>query len=115
MNIQVIHQAFSGSYFNLKFSGTGTTSGSSSGTITIQGNLENLSGGTLNFTSRPVTITGTQSSQSIDGFSTTGTVSCTKTTGIATFTGDVSGGHYRAGAGTLHLGTGLTHTQVLKR
>ncbi|MCX5698413.1 MAG: MBG domain-containing protein, partial [Candidatus Omnitrophica bacterium] len=50
--------------------------------------------------------------QSIDGFTTTGLVSMTKTAGTATFTGNVNGaGLTMSGlGGTLDLGVSLTHT-----
>ena len=104
-------QAFSGSYYNLTFSGTGTTS-AGSGTITVQGDLSNTGGGTLNFSAIPVTFSGTTASQSIDGFTTTGTVSMTKTAGSAVFQGNVNGGALtiNGSGGTLNLGAGLTHT-----
>ena len=44
-------------YQNLTFSGTGTAG--SDGTLLIQGNLSNTGGGTLNFGSNDVTISGT--------------------------------------------------------
>ncbi|MCK9401047.1 MAG: hypothetical protein M0Q51_13785, partial [Bacteroidales bacterium] len=105
-------QAFSGLYNNLTFSGTGTTTGSGSGTITIQGDLAITGGGTLNFTARPVTFTGTIATQSIASFTTTGLISMTKTAGTATFQGTVNGGALtiNGSGGTLNLGTGLTHT-----
>jgi hypothetical protein len=96
-------------YQNLAFSGTGTAS--ASGALTIQGNLTNTGGGTLNFAARNVTISGTVAAINIAGFTTTGTLSCTKTSGTATLTGNVSSGPLsKSGAGTLNLGTGLTHT-----
>ena len=105
-------QGFSGSYYNLLFSGTGTTTGAASGTISIQGNLTSSAGGIFNFTSRAVTLSGTATANSIAGFTTTGTVSMTKTAGTATFTGNVNGGGFTLNGlgGTLSLGTGLTHT-----
>jgi hypothetical protein len=105
-------QAFSGNYYNLTFSGSGTTSGPASGTITIRGNLSNTGGGTLNFSARPVTLSGTEIANNIAGFTTTGLVSMTKTAGIATFTGNVNGAGLTINGtgGTLSLGSGLTHT-----
>ena len=104
-------QAFSGSYNNLLFSGTGTTSGSASGTLTIAGNLSSTAGGIFNFTSRPVRFSGT-TAQSISGFTTTGLVSMIKTGGIATLAGNVNGAGLTINGtgGTLNLGTALTHT-----
>ncbi len=105
-------QGFSGNYYNLQFSGSGTTSGSSSGTITIQGNLTSTGGGTLNFSARPVTLSGTVAANNIAGYTTTGLASMTKTSGTATFTGNVTGAGLtiNGAGGTLNLGTGLTHT-----
>ena len=104
-------QGFSGSYYNLTFSGSGATTGSGSGAITIQGNLSNTGGGTLNFSSRAVTFSGT-ASQDIAGFTTTGIVSMTKTSGTATVVGNINGGNLtlNGSSGILDLGAGLTHT-----
>jgi fibronectin-binding autotransporter adhesin len=94
---------------NLVFSGSGTAGASN--TMTIQGNLTITGGGTLNFGANAVTISGTVT-QNIAGFTTTGTVSMTKTGGIATLTGNVNGGALtiNGNGGTLNLGAGLTHT-----
>jgi hypothetical protein len=98
-------------YQNLTFSGSGTTANPSTNLI-IQGNLANTGGGTLNFSARNVTLSGTVAAPSIAGFTTTGTVSMTKTGGTATFAGNVNGGPLtiNGAGGTLNLGTGLTHT-----
>jgi hypothetical protein len=95
---------------NLKFSGTGTAGASAA--LTIQGDLTNTGGGTLNFGANNVTLSGTVAANSITGFTTTGTVSMTKTSGAATLTGNVNGGPLTINGtgGTLNLGTGLTHT-----
>ncbi|HKB43563.1 MAG TPA: hypothetical protein VKC90_04210, partial [Chitinophagaceae bacterium] len=66
-------------YQNLAFSGSGTAG--ASGALTIQGNLTNTGGGTLNFGANNVILSGTTSANSIAGFTTTGTVSMTKTAG----------------------------------
>lgn len=96
-------------YQNLQFSGTSTAG--TSGTLTIQGNLTNTGGGTLNFGTRDVTLSGTVVANNIAGFTTTGLVSKTKTAGTATFIGNVNGGGLTiSGAGTLNLGMSLTHT-----
>jgi hypothetical protein len=97
-------------YQNLEFNGTGTAG--ADGALTIQGNLSNTGGGTLDFGANNVTLSGTATANSIAGFTTTGTVSMTKTAGTATFTGDVNGGALTInGTGsTLNLGAGLTHT-----
>jgi len=98
-------------YQNLAFSGTGTANASAA--LTVQGNLTNTGGGTLNFGANGVTLSGTVATQSIAGFTTTGTVSMTKTaSSTATFQGNVNGGALtiNGSGGTLNLGTGLTHT-----
>jgi len=70
-------------------------------------------GTALNAGSSPITITGT-ADQNITGFITTGLISMTKTAGIATFTGNVTGGGFtiNGNGGTLSLGTGLTHAST---
>jgi hypothetical protein len=76
--------------------------------LTLNGNLVN-NGGSITG-SGGVTITGT-AAQNIGSFTNTGTVSMTKTSGTATLTGNVTAGAMTiSGAGTLALGTGLTHT-----
>jgi MSHA biogenesis protein MshQ len=78
--------------------------------LTLGGNFVNS--GTFNAGSSPIVITSTMATQSIDGFSTTGLVSMTKTAGTATFTGNVNGAGLtlNGAGGTLNLGAGLTHT-----
>jgi hypothetical protein len=98
-------------------------------TTNFRGNCTNngtitASTGTINFSkdytgsgtytasgAAPIIISGTANSQSIAGFTTTGLVSMTKTAGIATFTGNVSGAGLTINGfgGTLNLGAGLTH------
>jgi hypothetical protein len=87
-----------------------STSGSNYA-LTFGGNYTN-NGGTFTANASPITIANTMATQSIDGFTTTGIVSMTKTGGTATFTGNVSGGALtiNGSGGTLNLGTGLTHT-----
>ncbi|TRX33532.1 T9SS sorting signal type C domain-containing protein [Flavobacterium sp. ZT3R18] len=71
----------------------------------VSGSLSAFSAGSSN-----ITVEGT-GTQNIAGFITTGTVSMTKTSGIATFVGNISGtGLTINGSGTLNLGAGLTHT-----
>lgn len=116
-------------YGNLTFSGSGTKT--IAGTTVINGTFTNGSGVTiatgnnaltfggdfvnsgvaLNAGSSTITLNGT-ATQSIAGFTTTGTVSMTKTGGTATFQGNVSGGALtiNGSGGVLSLGTGLTHT-----
>ncbi|MFC1980219.1 beta strand repeat-containing protein [Chloroflexota bacterium] len=88
---------------------SGATLAMSTYLLTLNGNLIN-NGGTASG-SGGVTIAGT-ATQSIGAFTTTGTVSVTKTADTATFTGNVNGGALtiNGSGGTLNLGTGLTHT-----
>ena len=77
--------------------------------LTFGGNFVN--NGTFTAGSSPVVITNT-ATQIIGGFSTTGLVSMTKSSGTATLQGNVNGAGLTisGGGGTLHLGTGLAHT-----
>ncbi|GAB1366930.1 hypothetical protein MASR1M36_18010 [Candidatus Cloacimonadaceae bacterium] len=77
--------------------------------LSFGGNFTN--NGTFNAGSSAITIQGT-ATQSIAGFTTTGTVSMTKTGGTATLAGNVNAGALTINGtgGTLNLGTGLTHT-----
>ena len=79
-------------------------------TLTFGGNFVN--NGTLTANASPIVITNTMPTQSIAGFTTTGLVSMTKTSGTATFTGNVSGAGLtiNGSGGTLDLGSGMTHT-----
>src|SRR5947207_13335463 len=77
-------------YQNLAFSGSGTAG--TSGALTIQGNLTNTGGGTLNFGANNVILSGTTAANSIAGFTTTGTVSIKKTAETVSFAGNVNGG-----------------------
>ena len=80
--------------------------------LTLNGNFVNNSGNATSG-SGGVTITGAATTQSIDGFTTTGAVSMTKTGGTATLMGNVNGAGLTingAGGGVLNLGSGLTHT-----
>lgn len=87
---------------------SGSTLGLNTFALTLNGNLINNGGTTTG--AGAVTITGT-ATQSIGAFTTTGLVSISKTSGVATFTGNVSGaGLTLSGGGTLNLGTGLSHT-----
>ncbi len=97
-------------YQNLKFSGTGTTS--VTGDLTIQGDLTNTGSGTLNFGSNNVILSGTVAANTIAGFTTTGSVSMTKTAGTATLNGNVNATDLNITGigGTLNLGIGYTDT-----
>ena len=87
------------------------TSSANNYQLTFGGNFVN-NGGTFTANASPIIITNTMLTQSIDGFTTTGSVSMTKTGGIATFTGNVGGSTLtiNGSGGTLDLGSGLTHT-----
>ena len=89
---------------------SGSTLSMSTFSLTLNGDLIN-NGGTASGTNGGVILTGT-ATQNIAAFTTTGTVSMTKTGGVATFTGNVNGGDLiiNGTGGTLNLGTALTHT-----
>ncbi|MDP4290413.1 MAG: hypothetical protein Q8908_04970, partial [Bacteroidota bacterium] len=89
---------------------SGSTLNTVNNQLTFGGNF--INNGTFNAGSSPVIITNTASSQSIAGFTTTGIVSMTKSSGTATFTGNVNGNGLtiNGSGGTLNLGTSLTHT-----
>ncbi len=94
---------------NINSGATLSTSASNFG-LTFHGNFINA--GTLTAGSSPITIAGTVAAHNIGTFTTTGTVSLTKTAGTATFTGNIGGTDLtiNGSGGTLNLGTGLTHT-----
>src|ERR1051326_6974439 len=94
-------------YQNLTFSGSGNAVLSSTPLI-LQGNLSNTGGGTLNFGSNSVTISGTVATPSIAAFTTSGTLTGSKTSGIATLQGNSSLGALavNTAGGTLNLGSG---------
>lgn len=79
--------------------------------LTFGGDYIN-NGGTLTANASPIVIANTAATQNIAGFTTTGTVSMTKASGTATFTGNVTSGPLtiNGSGGTLNLGTGRTHT-----
>lgn len=78
-------------------------------TFSFGGDL--INDGTWTASTGAVTITLGRTAQSIGSFNTSGLVTMSKASGTATFTGDVNGGAFTInGAGTLNLGTGLTHT-----
>lgn len=97
---------------------TGTLTNSATGTITIVGAgtvtmgtgdfVNNNSSAGVNFGSSAVTVTGTDASQNIGGFVTTGRFTCSKTSGTLTVNGDINcAGITKSGTGTgiLNLGT----------
>jgi hypothetical protein len=85
------------------------TSAANNYAVTLNGDFSNS--GTFTANGSAITIGG-GAAQSIAGFTTTGTVSMTKTAGTATFTGNVNGGALTINgtSGTLNLGVGLTNT-----
>jgi len=88
------------------------TKAANSYTLTLGGNFVN-NGGTFTAYASPIVIANTMTTQSIAGFTTTGTVSLTKSAGTATFLGNVNGGPLTingSGTGILNLGIGLNHT-----
>jgi hypothetical protein len=88
---------------------SGVTLATANYQLTFGGNFAN-NGTALNAGSSPIIIAGT-ANQNIAGFTTTGTISITKTAGTATFTGNVNGAEFTMiSTGTLNLGTALTHT-----
>ncbi|MES2371065.1 MAG: hypothetical protein V4557_00705 [Bacteroidota bacterium] len=99
---------------NITNSATGSIMYSATAVITLgTGDFINLnSSSSVNFGTAAIVVSGIAASQSIGGFTTNGRFSCTKTSGTATLTGDVtSNGLTMNGAGgTLDLGTGLNHT-----
>jgi hypothetical protein len=82
--------------------------------LAFGGNFVNA--GTFTAGSSPILIINTMVTQSIAGFTTTGSVGMSKASGMATFQGNVNGQDLAivsSGApftGTLNLGSGLTHT-----
>ncbi|MFV5697158.1 T9SS sorting signal type C domain-containing protein [Flavobacterium sp. ZT3R17] len=90
------------------FTNSGTFTFTGAGRLLLGGNYTNS--GTVTLLSALVQFTGT-ANQTIQGFTTTGSVSMLKTGGIATFTGNVNGGGLiiNGTGGTLNLGSG-THT-----
>jgi len=97
-------------------SATGTITFSGAGTITFgTGNfVNNNTSANVNFGSSAITITGTAVNQTIGGFITTGRLSCTKTGGVVTLTGNVNstGITMNGTGGTMNLGAGLVHTTI---
>jgi|GEM_PF-1103115 len=91
------------------FANTGSIVFTGAGQVAFARNFTNS--GTFTLLSTPVTILG-GNTQSIVGFTTTGSVSMTKTAGTATFTSNVNGAGLTINGlgGTLNLGTGLAHT-----
>jgi uncharacterized repeat protein (TIGR01451 family)/gliding motility-associated-like protein len=88
---------------------SGATLATNNSSLTLGGNF--INSGTISAGSSSIIINGT-ANQSIAGFTTTGTVSMTKTAGTATFIGAVSGSGLTINGtgGTLNLGVGLAHT-----
>lgn len=86
-----------------------TLSPAAGNTFSFGGDL--INDGTWTASTGDVTITLDRANQLIGSFSTSGLVTMSKASETATFTGDINGGALTMnGAGTLDLGTGLTHT-----
>jgi hypothetical protein len=88
---------------------SGATLTTGSFQLTLGGNFTNA--GTFNAGSSPIVIANTMATQSIAGFSTTGSLSMTKTTGTATLSSNVTAGALTINGlgGILNLGSTLTH------
>ncbi len=91
------------------FTNTGTFKFTGAGKLALAGNYSNTV--ISSFATAAVQFTGI-ASQSIQAFTTGGTVSMLKTGGTATFVGNVNGAGLTINGtgGTLNLGIGLTHT-----
>lgn len=89
---------------------SGATLNTGNFALDLGGNFSNS--GTFNAGSSNINISGTATSQNIDGFTTTGTITLTKTAGIATFTGNVTSGPLTLNGtgGGLSCGINRTHT-----
>ncbi|MCX6258739.1 MAG: hypothetical protein NTW49_12705, partial [Bacteroidia bacterium] len=88
---------------------TGATLITNNYKLTFGGNF--VKSGTFTAGSSDIEITGTMASQSIAGFSTTGNVTMSKSSGTATISGTVSGATLTmSGAGTLKLSGANTYT-----
>lgn len=86
-----------------------TISPAAGNTFSFGGDL--INDGTWTASTGAVTITLARVNQLIGSFSTSGLVTMSKASETATFTGNINGGAFTMnGAGTLDLGTGLTHT-----
>jgi len=100
--------AVSGAFTNTN-TGTLTVTGTATITLGTGDFVNNNTSASVNFGSSAITISGT-ANQSIGGFATTGRFTASKTLNTTTLTGDInSGGITKSGAGTLDMGTGLTH------
>ncbi|MEI8272782.1 MAG: hypothetical protein WCG08_09175, partial [Paludibacter sp.] len=71
-----------------------------------------INAGTFTAGSSAITVDGTVSAQNIAGLTTLGGFICNKSAGTATLTGNLNAATLtnNTAGGTLHLGTGLTHT-----
>lgn len=89
---------------------SGAKLGAGANSLTLGGDFIN-NGGTFT-SSGPIVIAYSMANQNIAGFTTTGLVSMTKTSGTATFGGNVNGAGFTINGtgGTLNLGAGLSHT-----
>ncbi len=90
---------------------TGTISVTGTATVTLStGNfVNNNTSSSVNFGASAIALTGT--AQSVGGFTTTGAVTATNASGTITLTGNINGSTFtKSNAGTINMGTGLTHT-----
>ena len=95
--------------FTNEATGTMTVTGTATITLGTGNFVNNNTSSSVNFGSSAITVSGT--AQSIGGFTTTGRFTASNTSGTVTLTGNInSAGITKSGAGTLNMGTGLTHT-----
>lgn len=91
---------------------SGATLNTSASNYSLSFGGDFVNNGTLQANASAITIATTATSQSIGGFTTTGTVSMTKTGGTATMQGNMTAGALtiNGSGGNINLGAGLTHT-----
>lgn len=90
---------------------TGTFSATVAMTITLgTGNfVNNNTSASVNFGPSAVALAGT--TRSVGGFTATGAITATNASGTITVTGNINGASFtKSGAGTINMGTALTHT-----
>ena len=100
--------ATSGAFTN-EAAGTMTVTGAATITLGTGNFVNNNTSASVNFGSSNVGLTGT--TRSVGGFVTTGAVTPSNASGTITITGNINGAAFtKSGAGTINMGTGLTHT-----
>ena len=100
--------ATSGGFTNTA-TGTLTITGTATLTLGTGDFVNDNTSGSVNFGSSTVGLTGT--TKSVGGFTTTGAVNPSNTSGTITITGDINGGAFtKSGAGTINMGAGFNHT-----